>query len=170
MPIPRILNLLPFALALLGCATSGDPGATHPRLAEAPLLHAQWWRAEFYGYDTVAYRLRQKEGVPGGSELLMEVHYGSSGADYRALAWPGLEPQPLRVYEHAADRCQVFGSLQSRCVFGDILGIDLPPELLEHSPEAGLTAVLHAKQGAEHPLPLPGDYVASYLASLKHSH
>lgn len=167
MSIRKTLNLLLLVAVLPGCATPGDPSALSLGLAEAPLLHAQWWRTEFYGYDTVAYRLRQKEGVPGGSELFMEVHYGGSGADYRALAWPGAEPQPLRVYEHAADRCQVFGSLQSRCVFGDVLGIDLPPELLEQSCDTGVTVVLLANKGAEHSLALPGDYIASYLAGLR---
>jgi hypothetical protein len=167
MSIRKILSLLPLVAALSGCATPGDSSALNPRLAQAPLLHAQWWRTEFYGYDTVAYRLRQKEGTPGQSELLLEVHYGGSGPDDRALGWPGSEPQPLRVYEHAADRCQIFGSLQSRCVFGDILGVDLPPGLLEQSRDTGLTVVLLSKKGAEHSLPLPGEYIASYLASLK---
>jgi hypothetical protein len=168
MPLPRILTLTPLAAALLACAAFEEPASgKSPALIQAPLLHVQWWRTEFYGYDTASYRLRQRPDAPARSELYLDLRYGGSGADYRVVEPSGSEPRPLRVYRHSAERCQVFGSLQSRCLFHDQAGLDLPPELLEQSRASGLTFALRSKAGGTRELALPGDYIEAYLRLLR---
>ncbi len=167
MPTPKIVALSMIAAGLLACSTPPDPGAPRPGAVEAPLLRAQWWRTEFYGYDTASYRLRESGNPEETDELLVDIHYGGSAADFRDIEWPGSGPRPVRIYQYSADRCQVFGGLQSRCVYHEVLGIGLPRELLERSRKTGLVLVLRAKSGADHDLAMPSEYLDVYLNSIR---
>ena len=146
--------------SLLACASQP---ATDPGVIDAPALHAQWWRTDFYGYDSAHYRLRHRLGPPEQDELGVELEYGASGPDFRGVEWPGSGVKPVEVQEHSADRCQVFGSLQSRCLYHDVVKVVLPPELLEHSRQSGLSLDLLGKSGGRRTLSLPGDYIGELL-------
>lgn len=157
--MPR-LRSRSIALLLVVLSACASPPATEPGVIEAPRLHAQWWRGEFYGYDEAAYRLRH---TAAGDELVVDLRYGAASADFRAIDWPGLGIQPLRVLEHSAERCQVFGSLQSRCIYHDVLDLDPPPGALERARAEGVELALLGKAGGRQGLALPGGYIGEFL-------
>ena len=145
----------------------------------APELHQSHYRTLFYGYDTIDYRLAAPEypqtKKTDGFRLLIDASYGG---DIRHYDFARLADDSTRVinhYQHDIERCQVFNSLISSCLYRDRFSLNLSQSDLQNARVSGLQLLLTS--GAQHyeHLDLPSNYIQGFLKAIqnaesKHGH
>ncbi|MFA5984346.1 MAG: hypothetical protein WC782_10050 [Methylococcaceae bacterium] len=180
--------ILLFPLLIAGCTQlSGDlPSAAKTQeiklaamldqpaevLRAAPELNISHYRTLFYGYDTIAYRLAAAEvpenKVPKDLRLLVDARYGGNPRHY-ALAKINDAPQTHKIslYQHETERCQIFNSLISSCLYRDRFSVVLTQKDLELARNAGLKLTLATANQPDEQLNLPASYVDGFLINLE---
>ena len=108
----------------------------------APELHLSHYRTLFYGYDTIDYRLAAPEypqtKTNDGFRLLIDASYGG---DIRHYDFARLADDTTRVinhHQHDIERCQVFNSLISSCLYRDRFSLNLSQSDLQNARVLGL--------------------------------
>ena len=137
----------------------------------APKLHISHYRTLFYGYDTVDYRLAAPEH-PGnkaspGFRLLIEANYGGNVRHYDFVKMPDASTREVVHDQHDSERCQIFNSLISSCLYRDQFSLNLSqPEL-----ESGLANGIHLSFRSEtleyETLDLPSNYIQGFLTAIE---
>ena len=139
----------------------------------APELHLSHYRTLFYGYDTMDYRLAAPEyprtKTNDGFCLLIDASYGG---DIRHYDFAKLADDTTRVinhYQHDIERCQVFNSLISSCLYRDRLSLNLSRSDLQNARVSGLQLLLTS--GAQHyeRIDLPSNYIQGFLKAIENS-
>ena len=139
----------------------------------APALHQSHYRTLFYGYDTIDYRLAAPEYpeilTNDGFRLLIDASYGG---DVRHYDFARLADDTTRVinhYQHDIERCQVFNSLISSCLYRDRFSLALSRSDLENARATGLQLLLTS--GAQHyeRIDLPSNYIQGFLKAIENS-
>ena len=137
----------------------------------APELHLSHYRTLFYGYDTMDYRLAALEYpetlTHDGFRLLIDASYGG---DVRHYDFARLADDTTRVInhrQHDIERCQVFNSLISSCLYRDRFSLALSRSDLENARVTGLHLLLTS--GAEHyeRIDLPSNYIQGFLKAIE---
>ena len=139
----------------------------------APELHLSHYRTSFYGYDTMDYRLAAPEyprtKTNDGFRLLIDASYGG---DIRHYDFARLADDTTRVinhYQHDIERCQVFNSLISSCLYRDRFSLNLSQSDLQNARVSGLQLLLTS--GAQHyeRIDLPSNYIQGFLKAIENS-
>ena len=139
----------------------------------APELHLSHYRTLFYGYDTMDYRLAAPEypqtKTNDGFRLLIDASYGG---DIRHYEFARLADDTTRVinhYQHDIERCQVFNSLISSCLYRDRFSLNLSQSDLQNARVSGLQLLLTS--GAQHyeRIDLPSNYIQGFLKAIENS-
>lgn len=139
----------------------------------APELHQRHYRTLFYGYDTIDYRLAASKypetDKNDGFRLLIDANYGG---DVRHYAFARLADESTRVindYQHETERCQIFNSLVSSCLYRDRFSLNLSRSDLEHARVAGLQLLLTTGAQDFERLDLPSNYIQGVLKAIETS-
>ena len=139
----------------------------------APELHLSHYRTLFYGYDTLDYRLAASEypetKTNDGFRLLIDASYGG---DIRHYDFARLADDTTRVinhHQHDIERCQVFNSLISSCLYRDRFSLNLSRSDLQNARVSGLQLLLTS--GAQHyeRIDLPSNYIQGFLKAIENS-
>ena len=139
----------------------------------APELHLSHYRTLFYGYDTMDYRLAAPEypqtKTNDGFRLLIDASYGG---DIRHYDFAKLADDTTRVinhHQHDIERCQVFNSLLSSCLYRDRFSLNLSQSDLQNARVSGLQLLLTS--GAQHyeRIDLPSNYIQGFLKAIENS-
>jgi hypothetical protein len=139
----------------------------------APELHLSHYRTLFYGYDTMDYRLAAPEypqtKTNDGFRLLIDASYGG---DIRHYDFARLADDTTRVinhYQHDIERCQVFNSLISSCLYRDRFSLNLSRSDLQNARVSGLQLLLTS--GAQHyeRIDLPSNYIQGFLKAIENA-
>ena len=139
----------------------------------APELHLSHYRTLFYGYDTMDYRLAAPEypqtKTNDGFRLLIDASYGG---DIRHYDFARLADDTTRVinhHQHDIERCQVFNSLISSCLYRDRFSLNLSQSDLQNARVSGLQLLLTS--GAQHyeRIDLPSNYIQGFLKAIENS-
>jgi hypothetical protein len=89
----------------------------------APELHVSHYRTLFCGYDTVDYRLAAPEYPKNKANpvyrLLVDAHYGGNVRHYDFAKMPDVSTREIVHDQHDTERCQIFNSLISSCLYRD---------------------------------------------------
>ena len=161
MPICRPVCLSLLVLNLLGCSLFQDeplgPAVLRAAGTSAPGAPGSVWlgpsrqasrhRTLFFGHDTVSYRLAAWEsgdpGKPVVYRLLVDASYG--GAKPRHYDLARLADGSTRATlgrKHATERCQLFNSLVSACLFRDLAWLEFSRAELDAAGTEGLALTL----------------------------
>jgi hypothetical protein len=139
----------------------------------APELHQSHYRTLFYGYDTIDYRLAalgySQTKTNDGFRLLIDASYGG---DIRHYDFARLADDTTRVinhYQHDIERCQVFNSLISSCLYRDRFSLNLSQSDLQNARVSGLQLLLTS--GAQHyeRIDLPSNYIQGFLKAIENA-
>lgn len=139
----------------------------------APELHLSHYRTLFYGYDTMDYRLAAPEypqtKTNDGFRLLIDASYGG---DIRHYDFARLADDTTRVinhHQHDIERCQVFNSLISSCLYRDRFSLNLSQSDLQNARVSGLQLLLTS--GAQHyeRIDLPSNYIQGFLKAIENA-
>ena len=143
----------------------------HPDLVWfAPELHVSHYRTLFYGYDTVDYRL----AAPGHPEnkpnpafrLLVDAHYGGNVRHYDFVKMPDASTRGVVNGQHDTERCQIFNSLISSCLYRDLFGLNLTRSELESGLAIGIKVLLRSETQEYETLDLPSNYIQGFLMAV----
>ena len=139
----------------------------------APELHQSHYRTLFYGYDTMDYRLAAPEypqtKTNDGFRLLIDASYGG---DIRHYDFAKLADDTTRVinhYQHDIERCQVFNSLISSCLYRDRFSLNLSQSDLQNARVAGLQFLLTSGAQNYERIELPSNYIQGFLKAIENS-
>ncbi|MDD5494103.1 MAG: hypothetical protein PHG36_05475 [Dehalococcoidia bacterium] len=136
----------------------------------APELHASHYRTLFYGYDTVDYRLASNENAKTSAHdnflVLFDARYGGDARHYEFAKIPGTPIRELSDYQHDAERCQIFNSLISSCLYRDRFSLVLSRAELERTRDTGLQFSLASKTRDFERLDLPPNYINGFLNAI----
>ncbi|POZ53066.1 hypothetical protein [Methylovulum psychrotolerans] len=127
----------------------------------APVLHLSQYRTLFFGYDTVNYRLASAD-TNSGFRLLIDINYGGAVRHYDFAQLDG-QSRPLSHQRHIAERCQLFNSLISSCIYQDLLSLDLAAADLAQARQTGLHLQLASATLRYEALDLPANYIQGFL-------
>jgi len=137
----------------------------------APELHLSHYRTLFYGYDTIDYRLAAS-GYPetktnDGFRLLIDANYGGNIRHYDFARLADESTRTINHYQHDTERCQMFNSLISSCLYRDRFSLNLSRSDLENARVAGLQLLLTS--GAQHyeRIDLPSNYIQGFLKAIE---
>ena len=139
----------------------------------APELHLSHYRTLFYGYDIMDYRLAAPEypqtKTNDGFRLLIDASYGG---DIRHYEFARLADDTTRVinhHQHDIERCQVFNSLISSCLYRYRFSLNLSQSDLQNARVSGLQLILTS--GAQHyeRIDLPSNYIQGFLKVIENS-
>ena len=139
----------------------------------APELHQSHYRTLFYGYDTVDYRLAAPEypetKTNGGFRLLIDASYGGNVRHYDFARLADESTRVINRYQHDTERCQIFNSLISSCLYRDRFSLYLSRSDLENARVVGLQLLLTS--GAQHyeRIDLPSNYIQGFLKAIESS-
>ncbi len=136
----------------------------------APALHASQYRILFFGYDTLNYRLVAPEpSAPEpnpGFRLLIDANYGGAIRHYDFAEFSGQSSRALSQQKHIAERCQIFNSLISSCIYRDELSLSLSKAELEQAQVAGLHLLLSSESKPYEQIDLPSNYIQGFLKAI----
>ena len=133
----------------------------------APELHTSQYRALFFGYDTLDYRLAAPEHADGDHvSLLFKVSYGGNIRHYDIANAADGTRHAIKQQNHHAVRCQIFNSLILSCLYEGQFSLALSRADLAQISKAGLQ--LQSKNGYQYEhIDLPMDYVQGFLNASK---
>jgi len=137
----------------------------------APKLHISHYRTLFYGYDTVDYRLAAPEH-PGnkaspGFRLLIEAHYGGNVRHYDFVKMPDASTREVVHDQHDVERCQIFNSLISSCLYRDQFSLNLSQPELESGLANGIQLSFRSETLEYETLDLPSNYIQGFLTAIE---
>ena len=139
----------------------------------APELHLSHYRTLFYGYDTIDYRLAASEypetKTNDGFRLLIDASYGG---DIRHYDFARLADDTTRVINHHLhdiERCQVFNSLISSCLYRDRFSLNLSQSDLQNARVSGLQLILTSGAQNYERIELPSNYIQGFLKAIENS-
>lgn len=137
----------------------------------APELHISHFRTLFYGYDTVDYRLAAPEH-PGNNEnpgfrLLVDAHYGGNLRHYAFAKMPDASTREVSHKQHDVERCQIFNSLISSCLYRDRFSLNLSRPELELGLAKGIQLLLSSKKQDYENLDIPSNYIQGFLKAIE---
>ena len=135
----------------------------------APELHISQYRALFFGYDTLDYRLAAPDHADGDHvSLLFKVSYGGNIRHYDIATAADADGtrHTIKQQNHHAVRCQIFNSLISSCLYEGQFSLTLSRADLAHISKAGLQLQSINGNRYEH-IDLPVDYVQGFLNASK---
>lgn len=137
----------------------------------APELHMSHYRTLFYGYDTLDYRLAAPEypetTTNDGFHLLIDASYGGNLRHYDFARLADGSTRVISHHQHVTERCQIFNSLISSCLYRDRFSLNLSRYELENARVAGLQLLLTA--GAQHyeRIDLSSNYIQGFLKAIE---
>jgi len=136
----------------------------------APALHQSHYRTLFYGYDTIDYRLaapEYPETKNDGFRLLIDSSYGGDVRHYDFAKLADNSTRVINHHQHDIERCQVFNSLISSCLYRDRFSLALYRSDLENARVAGIQLLLTS--GAQHyeHIDLPSNYIQGFLKAIE---
>ena len=139
----------------------------------APELHLSQYRTLFYGYDTIDYRLAAPEypqtKKTDGFRLLIDASYGGDIRHYDFARLANDTTRVINHYQHDIERCQVFNSLISSCLYRDRFSLNLSQSDLQNARVSGLQLLLTS--GAQHyeRIDLPSNYIQGFLKAIENA-
>jgi len=180
MPNCRHVCLSLLIFNLLGCSIFQEEpaGPDESRAMRAPGAQSSVWlgpkrevshyRTLFHGYDTVNYRLAAWESgdpeQPFTFRLLIDAHYGGARPRHYDLAkWADGSSRATTGHKHEAERCQLFNSMVSACLFHDRAWLELSRDELEDARTAGLTLTLASEAETYERIAIPAADIQSLL-------
>ena len=113
----------------------------------APELQVRHFRTEFYGYNTVYYRLMALgTDQPGKTSfrLIIDANYGGAERRYELALIDGAS-YPTDHLRHDTERCQLFNNMYSACLYRDRADVELDLAKLEAGRHSGLETDLDIK-------------------------
>lgn len=142
------------------------------RVWSAPELQVRRFRIQFYGYDTVDYRLTAMQVDPTHGavayRLSIDANYGSnSPRGYQSAKTPDGVLTPLSQLRHEALRCQLFGNMSSACLYRDRAALELNAAALQAARRDGMALTLGASDKDYERIDLPADYVDGFLRAVE---
>lgn len=136
----------------------------------APELHTSRYRVLFYGYDTLYFRLAAKEKPEttneDGFRLLFDAHYGGNLRHYNFARISGGSVRTLHPIQHGTERCQLFNSMVSSCLYVDKFELNLSRADLEQGRICGLSILLSSGQKNFERITLPSSYIRGFLKAI----
>lgn len=139
----------------------------------APELHISHYRTLFYGYDTVDYRLAAPEHAEtktnSGFRLLIDAHYGGNPRHYDFAKMADASTREVIHDQHDTERCQIFNSLISSCLYRDRFSLYLSRHDLEHARIDGLQFSLTSETQNYERLDLPSNYIQGFLKAIENA-
>jgi hypothetical protein len=186
MLISHFATLLALMLGVTGCVQnireqSPDSIAQSVSLATTtkdqndlvwigPELHISHYRILFYGYDTVDYRLAAKKysttSLSDSFVLLVDAHYGGDVRHYEIANMPDSASREVNHRQHDVERCQIFNSLISSCLYRDRFSLAFSRAELERAHKDGLQFILASKTQSYERLDLPPAYIQGFLKAI----
>jgi hypothetical protein len=137
----------------------------------APELHVSHYRTLFYGYDTVDYRLAASERSGNkanpGFRLLIEAHYGGNVRHYDFVKMPDASVREVVHDQQDTERCQIFNSLISSCLYRDRFSLNLFRSELESGLANGIKLLLCSEKQEYETLDLPSNYIQGFLKAIE---
>ncbi len=137
----------------------------------APELHVSHYRTLFYGYDTVDYRLAAPEHPNNqanpGYRILVEAHYGGNVRHYDFAKMPDASTHEVSHKQHDAERCQIFNSLISSCLYRDRFSLYLSMSKLESGLTNGIKLLFRSEKQEYETLDLPSNYIQGFLKAIE---
>ena len=139
----------------------------------APELHLSYYHTLFYGYDTMDYRLAAPEypqtQTNDGFRLLIDASYGGDIRHYDFARLANDTTRVINHYQHEIERCQVFNSLISSCLYRDRFSLNLSQSDLQNARVSGLQLLLTS--GAQHyeRIDLPSNYIQGFLKAIENA-
>ena len=137
----------------------------------APELHLSQYRTLFYGYDTIDYRLAAPEYPQtkknDGFRLLIDASYGGDIRHYEFARLADDSTRVINHHQHDIERCQVFNSLISSCLYRYRFSLNLSQSDLQNARVSGLQLLLTS--GAQHyeRIDLPSNYIQGFLKAIE---
>ncbi len=141
------------------------------RLWSAPELQVRHYRTQFYGYDTVQYRLAalkpDSKTETTSYRLEIEANYGATYPRHYDSAKSANEVSyPLKNSSHEAMRCQLFGDMANACLYRDRANVEFSLAELEAGSQSGMKLILGSADKAYESIDLPAQYVAGFLQAV----
>jgi hypothetical protein len=136
----------------------------------APELHISHYRTLFYGYDTVDYRLAAPEHPETKTNrsfrLLVDAHYGGNLRHYDFAKMPDASIREVVHDQHDTERCQIFNSLISSCLYRDRFSLNLSRSELELGLAEGIQFLFRSQTQDYERLDLPSNYIEGFLKAV----
>ncbi len=151
----------------IAAATSIEPAsADNGPTWQAPELVASRYRALFYGYDSVAYRLSAAQNQTAGQtepyRILLDINYGAKQPrNYQISPAP-----PINHTRQETVRCGVYNNFVSACLYRDRGYIELTAAELQAAASTGLNLQLQASDTQDLSMELPASYISGFLQAV----
>lgn len=185
IPSKTIAITIPFAalLALAGCAENFKTASPN-NIAQAvvqtptqngpswsgPTLHSSHLRKQFFGDDTLAYRLTTSPDETGTQyHLMIDTDYGGNLRHYGSATLPDQSTHQIHQLDHLTQRCQLFSDLTPACLYHDSLSVDLTEKELEKGRDTGMKIQLSTGKHQTETLELPANYIQGVLLVTEHT-
>ncbi len=135
-------------------------------LWRAPDLYSSQYRTLFFGYDTLKYHLLTPENQSNGFRLLVQANYGGAMRHYELAKFADQSTRALAPQQHFAERCQLFNSLISSCLYQDQFALALSASDLQRARLTGLNVVLQSHSQQYEAIDLPAAYIEGFLKAV----
>ena len=154
---PKLESPQEIAAAVEPVVNDNDPSL------QGPELTASRYRALFYGYDSVAYRLSAPaSGQVSQFRLLLDINYGAKQArNYQITPAP-----PIVHTRQESVRCGVYNNFVSACLYRDRGYIDLPAADVRAAADKGISFQLQAADAQDISMELPANYIQGFLQAV----
>ncbi|MGZ8186145.1 MAG: hypothetical protein ACXWTL_06845 [Methylobacter sp.] len=137
----------------------------------APELRLSRYRTLFYGHDTISYRLTApaypETMTNNGFRLLLEARYGGNIRHYDFARLADGSTRVISHHQHDAERCQIFNSLISSCLYRDRFSLNLSRSDLENARRVGLLLSLASATQPYEQIDLPSNYIQGFLKAIE---
>ncbi|MDD5273270.1 MAG: hypothetical protein PHU14_11175, partial [Methylovulum sp.] len=101
-----------------------------------------------------------------GFRLLIDANYGGDIRHYDFAEFSGQSSRALSQQKHIAERCQIFNSLISSCIYRDQLSLSLSKTELEKAQVAGMHLLLCSESKPYERIDLPANYIRGFLKAI----
>jgi hypothetical protein len=139
----------------------------------APELHISHYRTLFYGYDTLDYRLTapvfSENKTNDSFRLLIEANYGGDQRHYDFARLADESTRGINLQQHRTERCQIFNSMISSCLYRDRFSLTLSRSELEKERVLGIQLLLASSKQQYERLDLPSNYIQGFLKAIENS-
>jgi len=132
----------------------------------APDLYSSQYRTLFFGYDSLKYHLLAREHQNNAFRLLVQANYGGALRHYELAKFADQSTRSLSPLQHFAERCQLFNSLISSCLYQDQFALDLTASDLQRTRLKGLNVVLQSNSQTYEAIDLPAAYIQGFLKAV----
>jgi hypothetical protein len=137
----------------------------------APELLISHYRTLFYGYDTLYYHLTgpeyPKAMTNDNFRLVINANYGGDLRHYDFANFADASTRATIHQQHITERCQIFNSLISSCLYQDWFSLNLSRSDLENARISGLQLVLTSGKQQYERIDLPANYIQGFLIAIE---